>query len=143
MKQFLGLENLVTLNHGFLSSHDFARRIVDDLEDCRCLIFGCIGDDDKILLAELSLIADSLYYDMFDQRIDFVVSGTIARNDCVPLTYCLQGGEFAISGRCSMIPRVCGVDLYLQASYTGVIGDIARQKFSIAIKPLFKMLKPR
>jgi hypothetical protein len=73
---------------------------------------------------------------MFDQRIDLIVAGPILRNDCVPLIYRLQGEQFAISGRCSMIARVCGVDLYLQRSYTGVIGDIARQKFSIALKPL-------
>lgn len=100
-----------------------------------------MSEDPEILLATLYLLPDTLNYDSFDQRLDFIVAGPIVRNDCVPLTYRLQGHDFAISGRCSMIARVCGVDLYLQSSYTGVIGEVARQKFSIAIKPLLQQLK--
>jgi len=68
------------------------------------------------------------------------VSGPIIRNDCVPLTYRLQGKQFGVSGRCSLLPMVCGVDLYLQRSYTGVVGDIARQRFSFHLKPLLKLM---
>jgi hypothetical protein len=110
------------------------------LQHCRCTIYGCIGDDDRIALAELDLLADSLEYEMFDQRIDFIVAGPILRADCVPLTYRLQGEQFAITGRCSMIYPVCGVDLYLQRNYTGMVGDIARQKFAISVKALLQML---
>ena len=141
MKQFHGLETLTQFHPGKISPHALANLLLNDLRHCQCSIYGCLGDDDKILLAKLSLIPDSLEYEMFDQRIDLILSGTILRNDCVPLTYRLQGTDFGISGRCSMIARVCGVDLYLQASYTGIIGDMARQKFSIAIKPLLKLIK--
>ncbi len=141
MKHYHGLQNLSRRYEGMLNTQRLAELLLDDLQGCRCNIYGCIGNDDKIVLAELRLISESLVFDSFDQRIDFVVSGLILRNDCVPLTYRLQGGEFAISGRCSMIGKVCGVDLYLQASYTGIIGDIARQKFAIAVKPLLKILK--
>ena len=113
--------------------------LMDDLQDCQCYIYGCIGDDEQILLSTLSLLPETVLYEMFDQRIDFTVAGPILRNDCVPLTYRLQGSVFAITGRCSMIARVCGVDLYLQKSYTGQIGDIARQKFSLDIKALLKL----
>ena len=141
MKQFHGLENFHQSHNGILKPKDLANSLQNELQDCPCHIYGSIGDDDKILLATLSLLPDSLNYDAFDQRIDFIVAGPITRNDCVPLTYRLQGKDFAITGRCSMLPRVCGVDLYLQASYTGTIGDVARQKFSIAIKPLLKLIK--
>ncbi|MDD2759464.1 MAG: hypothetical protein PHH11_04120 [Methylomonas sp.] len=138
MKQFHGLDILRLATDNRCDTRQLAALLLKDLQQCQCRIYGCIGDDDKILLATLSLLPDTLLYDAFDRRIDFVVVGPIIRNDCVPLTYRLQGQDFAISGRCSMIARVCGVDLYLQASYTGIVGDIARQKFSMAVKPLLK-----
>ncbi|WP_446808522.1 hypothetical protein ACH50O_14680 [Methylomonas sp. 2BW1-5-20] len=140
MRQIHGLEKLVEQQSGRLNAQKLADLLLTDLRQCRCSIYGTIGDDDKVLLAELDLLADSLEYEMFDQRIDLIVAGPILRNDCVPLIYRLQGEQFAISGRCSMIARVCGVDLYLQRSYTGVIGDVARQKFSIPLKPLLQNL---
>ena len=130
MKQFHGLSQLAQHHSGKLNGQQLAERLLTDLAHCRCLIYGCIGDDDQILLAELTLLTDSLTFDSFDQRIDLIVGGHILRNDCVPLTYRLQANEFAITGRCSMIARVCGVDLYLQRSYTGQVGDFARQKFA-------------
>ncbi|OQW68873.1 MAG: hypothetical protein BVN35_19695 [Proteobacteria bacterium ST_bin11] len=136
MRRIHGLEKLIEQQSGRLNAQKLAELLLTDLRACCCSIYGTIGDDDRVLLAELDLLPDSLTYEMFDQRIDLIVAGPILRNDCVPLIYRLQGEQFAISGRCSMIARVCGVDLYLQRSYTGVIGDIARQKFSIALKPL-------
>ncbi|OAI06031.1 hypothetical protein A1353_10105 [Methylomonas methanica] len=140
MRQIHGLEKLVEQQPGRLNAPKLAELLLTDLRECRCSIYGTIGDDDKVLLAELGLLPESLEYEMFDQRIDLIVAGPILRNDCVPLIYRLQGEQFAISGRCSMIARVCGVDLYLQRSYTGVIGDVARQKFSIPLKPLLQNL---
>jgi hypothetical protein len=140
MRQIHGLEKLVEQQPSRLNAQKLAELLLTDLRDCRCSIYGTIGDDDKVLLAELALLPESLAYEMFDQRIDLIVAGPILRNDCVPLIYRLQGERFALSGRCSMIARVCGVDLYLQRSYTGVVGDVARQKFSIQLKPLLQML---
>ncbi|AMK77538.1 MULTISPECIES: hypothetical protein [Methylomonas] len=140
MRQIHGLEKLVEQQPGRLNAQKLAELLLTDLRQCRCSIYGTIGDDDRVLLAELDLLADSLEYEMFDQRIDLIVAGPILRNDCVPLIYRLQGPHFAFSGRCSMIARVCGVDLYLQRSYTGVVGDVARQKFAIPLKPLLQML---
>lgn len=140
MKQIHGLENIRQQHPEIRNIQKLAELLVADLQHCYCDIYGCIGEDDKILLAKLSLISESLLYDMFDQRIDFCVFGPILRADTVPLTYHLQGRLFGMSGRCSIIPRVCGVDLYLQRSYTGVVNDIARQKFSIAVKPLLNRL---
>ena len=139
MKRFSGLDTLCATHRGLLNPKGLAALLMDDLRDCQCYIYGCIGDDEQILLSTLSLLPETVLYEMFDQRIDFTVAGPILRNDCVPLTYRLQGSVFAITGRCSMIARVCGVDLYLQKSYTGQIGDIARQKFSLDIKVLLKL----
>jgi hypothetical protein len=139
MRQFHGLHSLKQSYSGLLQTRQLAELLMRDLTNCECSIFGCIGDDEQVLLAVLALLPDSLHYDSFDQRIDLILGGPILRNDCVPLTYRLQGTVFAVSGRCSMIARVCGVDLYLQRSYTGVVGDIARQKFSLDIKALLRM----
>ncbi len=141
MKQFHGLNVLGKTFDRTPNTKQLAEQLLNDLQQCRCEIYGNIGDDDKVLLATLELLPDTLNYEAFDQRIDLIVSGPILRNDCVPLTYRLQGRDFALTGRCSMIARVCGVDLYLQASYTGIVGDVARQKFSIAVKPLLKLTK--
>lgn len=135
-----GLEKLRRQQPGLLNAQKLAELLLADLRHCHCSIYGCIGDDERVLLAELDLLPDSLIYEMFDQRVDLIVAGPILRADCVPLTYRLQGEQFAISGRCSMIARVCGVDLYLQRSYTGVVGDIARQKFAIPVKSLLQMM---
>lgn len=141
MKRFHGLNNLFHLHQGLLHYSDVAAYLLTDLQTCYCEIYGCIDEDAEICLAVLNLIPESLNYDRFDQRLDLIVKGPILRNDCPPLTYRLQGKKFAITGRCSMIPKVCGVDLYLLKSYTAIVNDQARQKFSIAIKPLLQMLK--
>ncbi len=138
MKQIHGLEKLCESVRRPVIASQLAQALLDDLQHCRCLIYGCIGDDEQIVLAELPLLPETLNYEMFDQRIDFNVAGPILRDDCVPLTYRLSGDKFSITGRCSMIARVCGVDLYLHSSYTGVVGDIARQRFSITLSALVK-----
>ncbi|NBV75892.1 MAG: hypothetical protein EBR59_08045 [Methylococcaceae bacterium] len=140
MKQLHGLENLAQSLRKPINASQLAQALLDDLRQCECVIYGCIDDNPLIELARLQLLPDTLNYEMFDQRIDLNVAGTILRDDCVPLTYRLSGQQFAISGRCSMIARVCGVDLYLHSSYTGVVGDLARQRFSLAVPALAKRI---
>ena len=141
MKQFHGLEHWPSQHDGPLETASLATWLLDDLHSCDFNIYGQRGKDERVLLARLSLLEDSLSYDPFDHRIDFVVAGPILRNDCVPLTYRLQGRRFAMTGRCSMISKVCGVDLYLQSTYSGQVGDMARHKFALPLKSLLKSLK--
>jgi hypothetical protein len=138
MRRINGLKKLFELHPQRLNALKLVDILLADLQNCRCHIYGCIDDDDKILLATLFLRPDTLDYDQFDQRIDLQVCGPILRADCPPLTYALQGVHFGLSGRCSMLNNVCGVDLYLPRSYTGKVGDIANQKFSIAVDALLK-----
>ncbi|MGD0961998.1 MAG: hypothetical protein ABSB19_19490 [Methylomonas sp.] len=140
MRRIHGLESIRARHPERLNAAGLAAILLDDLQACRCRIYGSSGEDAPILLAELQVLPDTLNYASADQRIDFTVSGHILRADTVPLTYGLQGRLFGLSGRCSMIGKVCGVDLYLQRSYTGIAGDIARQKFSIPVKPLLAEL---
>ncbi|WP_150047360.1 MULTISPECIES: hypothetical protein [Methylomonas] len=140
MKRFHGLQDFAAQTAGPLGYRALADWLLPRLAKAYCDIFGSLNDT-PILLAHLALIPETLDYDAFDQRADFIVGGAILRNDCVPLTYRLAAGEFGISGRCSMIGKVCGVDLYLQRSYTGTVGDIARQKFSVDLKTLLAQTK--
>ncbi|WNB75220.1 hypothetical protein [Methylomonas koyamae] len=135
MRQYHGLDNLRVLITGRPTLTKLAECLLADLRDCRCMIYGNLGDDDRVVLAELRLQADTLLYERFEQRIDLRGAGPILRDDCVPLTFRLAGERFAISGRCSALPHVCGRDLYL-SSYSGRIGDIARQSFQIPLKQL-------
>ncbi|WP_305908163.1 hypothetical protein Q9L42_012000 [Methylomarinum sp. Ch1-1] len=111
--------------------------LMRDLQHCRCYIYGQQAEE-HVLLAVLGLQAGSLDYEKFDQRIDFMLAGEIIRDDCVPLTYRLQGDCFSITGRCSMLPRVCGVDWYIGGGYSGKAGDQARLKFKVSIKEVLR-----
>lgn len=135
MRQYHGLETLRTAISGRLTLAKLAECLLEDLRECRCTIYGSIGEDERVVLAELALEADSLFYERFAQRLDLQVAGPILRADCVPLTFRLAGERFAVTGRCSALPYVCGRDLYL-SSYSGQVGDIARQRFQIPLKQL-------
>lgn len=140
MRQIHGLEKILEQHPERLNTPKLAEILLDDLQQCQCQIYGSQGEDKHVLLAQLHLLPETLAYQMFEQRIDLVVAGEILRGDRPPLTWRLQGRDFAATGRCSMIARVCGVDLYLQKSYTGKVGDIARQNFSFDVKALLKKL---
>lgn len=137
MRQMHGLTSLIENVGKRLTIKYLAELLMEDLQDCHCLIYGRLQDE-SILLAKLSLAPGSLQYEMFDQRIDLALSGEITRDDCVPLTYRLQGQKFSITGRCSVLPRVCGVDWYIGGGYSGTASDQARLKFKIDVKEVFR-----
>ncbi|MBS3963662.1 MAG: hypothetical protein KGZ80_04040 [Methylomonas sp.] len=141
MKQIHGLDTVSRSHCGLLSPPVIANLLIDDLAGGYCEIYGD-QDGQRILLTKLDLLPTTLAYDPFDRRLSWSVAGPILRNDCVPLTYKMQGKQFAITGRCSVIPKVCGVDLYLHRSYTGIIGDTVRQRFTVSTKELATLCKP-
>ena len=116
MRQEQGLAALVRGYTGQLTVTVLSELLLEDLKSCYCLISGKSDNEPPVLLAELKIIPDSLYYDMFDQRIDFTVAKEILNEQFSPLIYTVQGELFSFHGRCSILPQVCGVDLYLSAS---------------------------
>lgn len=140
MREELGFNILFKDQKRPLTIKTVAELLLLDLAACRCDIFGKTETEQLVLLAELNIIPDSLSYDMFDQRIDFTVVGDIINNQYVPLTYVVQGQKISLQGRCSTIRRVCGVDLYLNNTYTEKLGDEVRQSFSISVKKAYKRL---
>jgi hypothetical protein len=141
MRQERGLELLIQNQRQLITVKHLSGLLLEDLKNCHCLVFGKTKDEVPVLLAGLNIIPDSLYYEMFDQRIEFAVAGEILSNQYVPLTYKVEGEQFGFYGRCSTVPKVCGVDLYLSQSYTEKVGDIARQNFKISVKKLVKQCK--
>lgn len=132
----IGLDNLFGSKHQI--SHDAVMRmLVNDLQCSYLMILGRQGDS-SLLLARLPLA--ELTYESFDKRIDLVYEGSIDE-ESTPLTYDLKGTKVSISGRCSMIKCVCGVDLYLSSSYTTKKSDRVRQKISIQSRDVLKVLK--
>lgn len=140
MRQEKGLDSLIQQHAGQLSAKVLAKLLLEDLEQCCCKIFGKTKNEEPVLLAELNIDLDSLFYEMFDQRIEFVVTGDILNDQYVPLIYLVKGNHYSFHGRCSVIRKVCGVDLYLSKSYTSTKGDHVRHKFFVSVKKLFKMV---
>jgi hypothetical protein len=143
MRKYQGIEGLLNDFNGDLNKNSFAALIMDDLLQANCNIFGETIDDELVLLAELKFQQDSLVqsFGIFNQTIEFVVTGKIINNKYPALTYRVDMGTFQFYGRCSTIAQICGVDLYLDKSYTEKVGDSVSQKFSISVNPLFKTVK--
>ncbi|NOQ35037.1 MAG: hypothetical protein GQ569_03985 [Methylococcaceae bacterium] len=133
MREIHGLKQLYDSQQNALPIDKLAELLMDDLANCHCVIYG---ENQQQILAKLDLVPDSLFYERFDKRIDLSVAGQITSNEHPPLTYCLQGKNFSISGRCSVLPQVCGVDLYL--SHYDENDGFARQNFSVPLKKLPK-----
>ncbi len=140
MRRLHGLSALSSLLPERLTEKRLAEVLLQDLQYSRMIIEGN-KDEQPVVLAELQSEPEMLVYEPFDKRIDLVLEGRILRGDCAPLTYCLQGGKFRVTGRCSMIPKVCGVDLYLSHSYSGNQGDVVRQKMKIYLAEVMQALR--
>ena len=143
MRKYHNLKLLVKHHNGVVNKTEFAGLLINDLKQSCCFIFGETIDEQSVLLAELNIQADSLYLcsGLFHQRIELVVEGEIVNDQHPPLTYRVTGNTFQFSGRCSTIPQVCGVDLYLDKSYTQKTGACVKQKFTIPVNKLFRSLK--
>ncbi len=136
MRKFHGLKKLCENHQSLLTKNQLAQLLIEDLQKSQMRIYGKDTEDKPILLAVLPLQFESLQYSSFEQRLDLVFIGEIVADSSLALTYCLQGLEFSVTGRCSTIPKVCGVDLYLSRSFSGKIGDTVRQPFAISLKDL-------
>ncbi len=140
MKIFHGIASMNPTGDGRLNERSMAELLMNELLHGRCSIYGERAGE-PVLLAVLHVQPDWLSYERFDQRIDLILAGDILRDDCPPLTYRLEGEHFAVSGRCSMLPQVCGVDWYLGTGYGGRAGAPARLKFKIAVKEVLREVR--
>lgn len=142
MRKYQHLDLLLKKHNGVVNKGVFTDLLINDLKRSCCLVFGETNDEQAVLLAELKIQPDSLFLDngIFQQRIEFFVAGKIINDQYPALTYSVNTDSFRFYGRCSTIPQICGVDLYLDKSYTGRVGDDVVQKFTIPVYKIFKSL---
>ncbi len=143
MRKYQNLHLLLKHHNGVENITEFADLLVNDLQQSSCLIFGETIDEQAVLLAELKIQADSLhlYSGLLQKRIEFIVVGVIVNDQYPALTYTVNGATFQFHGRCSTISHICGVDLYLDKSYTEKVGDCVSQEFTIPVNKLFNSVK--
>lgn len=143
MRKYQHISLLVKQNDGVGNKTEFADLIMDDLKQSSCMIYGENADEELVLLAELKIHIDTIKLNsgLFQQSIEFVVEGKITNAEYPAITYSFNSATFKFYGRCSIIPQVCGVDLYLDKSYTGKVGDYVKQKFTIPVSKLYRSVK--
>lgn len=143
MRKYKKLEQLLKDKSQPINKAGFADLLINELKNSSCMIYGETIEDKAVLLAELITQKESLQLkkSIFNQKIEFVVKGKIINDQYPAITYKVGASTFQFYGRCSTIPQICGVDLYLDKSYTGVIGDSVSQKFFVPVDKLFSALK--
>jgi hypothetical protein len=143
MRKYKDLGRLLSDDNGMLDKARFTDLLADDLNRACCSIYGETIDEVLVLLAELKIQPESIQHSsgLFQQNIEFVMVGEIINNQYPALTYRVDTGTFQFYGRCSTIPQICGVDLYLDKSYTEKVGDCVRQKFILPVNKLFKAVR--
>ncbi len=142
MRKYQHISRLVS-NDGVGNKTEFSDLIMDDLKQSSCMIYGENADEELVLLAELKTQIDTIKLNsgLFQQSIEFVVEGKITNDQYPAITYSVHGTTFRFYGRCSTIPQVCGVDLYLDKNYTGKSGDYVKQKLTIPVSKLYRSVK--
>ncbi len=141
MKKIHGL-NEFKAKYGDISNQHFNLKMLTEFEDSQFFIFGQ-QDANKTLLANYQLKEDGLFFEPFSKRIDFVYTGKIIDNSLPPIHYKLEGKTISITGRCTLIPKVCGADLYLDSTYDEQKNSDVIQSHSISVKYLYSEFKSR
>jgi len=143
MRKYQHISLLVKQNNGVGNKTKFADLIMEDFKQSSCMVYGENADEELVLLAELKTQLDTIKLNsgLFQQSIEFVVEGKITNDQYPAITYSVNGATVRFYGRCSIIPQICGVDLYLDKSYTGKVGDYVKQKFTIPVSKLYRSVK--
>jgi len=139
MRQLTGLESFFINHSGSIKAEQVARFIQEQFSSCQLVVYAEPLSEQKTVLAELDIDAEMTNYDSYAQRLELIFSGTV-NDEKIPLTYTINGLDLAYFGRCSVLSKVCGVDLYF-SNYQRIKGSSARQKITISIKELVKQLK--
>jgi len=139
MREILGLEALSCSKQGILNSDVLAALMRQDLAQSHLQVFSeSVDEKQRTVLANLALKGE-INYDQFSKRLEMLYLGAVL-DEAIPLTYAIKGKQLLIRGRCSVIPKVCGVDLYF-SQYSRKSGSQARQKIIFSISDLIKSLK--
>ena len=140
MRELKGLGLFLDNYTGMIKANTVAEFMQSQFSVSHLRVYADPLEEEKItLLADLSL--QEFSYDAFEQSIIWIFMGTVL-DASIPLTYRIDGQQLQFTGRCSVIPKVCGVDLYF-SHYQQQQGVRVRQKITVSIRDLVKQLKQR
>ncbi len=139
MRQLTGLEHFFTHHSGTIKAEPVAEFMQKQFNGSHLVVYAEPLSEQKTVIATLALNSEMNAYDAYAQRLEMIFMGEVT-NESIPLTYTINGLDLSFYGRCSVLSKVCGVDLYF-SNYKRVEGSVARQKITISIKELVKELK--
>lgn len=139
MRQLTGLTHFFDKYTGTIKAGQVAEFMQEQFAGSDLIVYAEPLSEQKTILAKLSFAAEMVNYDSYAQRLEFVFIGTVI-DEQIPLTYIISGLNLTFFGRCSVLPKVCGVDLYF-SNYKRSKNFCVRQKITISIKDLVKELK--
>ncbi|MBE0470457.1 MAG: hypothetical protein IBX55_13245 [Methyloprofundus sp.] len=139
MREIFGLELFLDADKGGLTAEVLAELVRQDLAHSHLQVYAESLDEQQTVLADLTIANGEIHYDGFAKRLEMIFIGSVL-DDAIPLTYRIKGKQLLIRGRCSVIPKVCGVDLYF-AHYLREKNSQARQKIIFSMPDLLKQLK--
>ncbi len=142
MRKYQHLHTLIQHHNGIADKTELASLLMHDLESSICQIYAETLDEEPVLLAELKTQPETLtfYKGILNPRIEWIVTGEIIEDQYPAIKYQVNGAIMRFYGRCSTIPQVCGVDLYLDKSYTGNLGDRVKQPLTIPVGKLYRSI---
>lgn len=139
MRQLTGLESFFTQHQGSVTAEQVAQFMQEQFNHCQLVVYAEPLSEQKTVLARLDINKEMISYDAYAQRLEFVFIGTVDSEE-IPLTYTINGAMLNYFGRCSVLSKVCGVDLYF-SNYKRIAGSSVRQKITISIRDLVRQLK--
>lgn len=139
MRQLTGLESFFIKNSGSIKAEQVAQFMQEQFRNSQLTVYAEPLSEQQTVLAKLDISKDMITYDAYAQRLEFVFIGTV-KNEKIPLTYTIKGLDLSYIGRCSVLSKVCGVDLYF-SNYQRIQNSAVRQKIIVSIKELVKQLK--
>jgi len=138
MRELKGLEIFLEDYKGMIKAEAVADFMQKQFIESHLRVYAdALDESQENVLADLTIQESS--YDAFSQSLSWHFSGKVLQ-EAIPLTYCIKGKQLQFTGRCSVIPKVCGVDLYF-SDYQKKQDFLVRQKIHVSIKDLIKQLK--
>ena len=139
MRQLTGLGDFFIHHSGGIKAEQVAEFIQKQFNGSDLVVYAEPLSEQKTVLAILAFNPEMSAYDAYAQRLEMIFMGEVT-NESIPLSYTIHGLDLSFYGRCSVLSKVCGVDLYF-SNYKRSQGAAVRQKITLSIKELVKELK--
>jgi hypothetical protein len=131
MRQLTGLECFFIENSGSIKAEQAAQFMQEQFRNSQLTVYAEPLSEQQTVLATLDISKEIIEYDAYAQRLEFVFIGTDV-SEKIPLTYTINGVDLRYIGRCSVLPKVCGVVLYF-SNYHRIKNSVARLNVVVSI----------